>query len=205
VKYRLTKIVFIFLLLILDNNNLFAQYFSTTVDYSNPELKPKKQHSLLYSKTQGEAATYIIIGALVVLLATPTVIYEDKKIYFGLGRELYLAFGKNGEFRISAEYTFIFRNRLKHHFRAAAKYDILSNLERSVWFDSRTFISIGAGYFIDAEGSGIFPEVSAGARIGEGDFYLFPYIKIRHTFMTKKDKPDNTDLSLGMAIGLKLF
>ena len=141
------------------------------------------------------------------MFTTPTFIYEDKKVYFGLGRELSLAFGKKGEFRLSAEYTFIFRSALKHQFRTSLKYDILSNLNKTEWLSERELISLGAGYFIDEQGSGIFPEAAVGYRIGgdDGSIYLYPYLKLRHTFMTKKDKPDNTDFSLGMAIGLKPF
>ena len=156
--------------------------------------------------TQGATDPMIFIGALLIVFATPTVVYENKKIYFGLSRELSLAFGPIGEFRVSAEYSYIFRSALKHHFRASVKYDILSNLSKGDWLDDRGFLSIGAGYFVDSEGSGIPAEISAGYRIGgEGSFYLYPAIKLRHTFMTKKDKPDNTDFSLGMAIGYHLF
>jgi hypothetical protein len=159
------------------------------------------------NNTGSNANSYLFIGSLVVLFTTPTFIYEDNKVYFGLGRELSLTFGKKGEFRLSAEYTFIFRSSLKHHFRASAKYDMLSNLTETEWISEREFVSIGAGYFIDEGGNGIFPEVAVGYRIG-GDgsiIYFYPYMKLRHTFMLKKDKPDNTDFSLGMAIGFKPF
>ena len=146
--------------------------------------------------------SYILIGTAVVLLVSPTFIIEDKKFYFGLSRELCLGFGKEGEFRISAEYTFIFRSNLKHHFRAALKYDILSELNRGAWLDTRSYVSIGAGYFLDAGGIGFSPELSAGIRIGADEgFNLYPYIKLRHTFMLKKEKPDNSDFSLGIAFG----
>lgn len=148
----------------------------------------------------------VMVGTAAVLLLTPTLIYENKKLYFGIGRELCLAFGKKGEYRLSAEYTFIFRSSLKHHFRAALKYDILSDLNRGAWLDSRSYVSLGAGYFIDADGIGFSPEVSPGIRLGADEgFNLYLYAKLRHTFMTKKDKPDNTDLSIGMAIGFKPY
>jgi len=158
-------------------------------------------------KQTSSANLYYIIGTLIVLFTTPTFIYEDKKVYFGLGRELSLAFGRKGEFCLSAEYTFIFRSVLKHHFRASLKYDILSNLNITEWLSERELISIGAGYFIDEQGSGIFPEAAVGYRIGgdDGNIYLYPYLKLRHTIMTKKDKPDNTDFSIGMAVGFKPF
>jgi len=159
-----------------------------------------------YLHKQSNANSYLFIGSIAVLFSTPTFIYEDKKVYFGLGRELSLAFGKKGEFRLSAEYTFIFRTRLKHHFRVSGKYDILSNLNTTEWISEREFISIGTGYFLDEDGNGIFPEIAAGYRIGgNGSIYFYPYMKLRHTFMVKKEKPDNTDFSLGLAIGFKPF
>lgn len=163
------------------------------------------QKNELIDKTQGASDAYVLIGALVILLAAPSIVYENKKVYFGLGRELSLAFGNFGEFRISAEYSFIFRRNLKHQFRTLLKYDILSGLNRGEWLSMREFISIGAGYFVDAEGSGIPAEISTGFRIGEGSLYLYPCIKLRHTFMTKKEKPDITDFSLGMAFGFQPF
>jgi hypothetical protein len=156
------------------------------------------------TRKANEFENAIAVGAL--LLITPTLGYENKKLYFGVGRELCLAFGKKGEFRLGAEYTFIFRSNLKNHFRVSMKYDFLSELNRGAWLDARSFVSVGAGYFLDASGIGFFPEVSAGIRIGADEgFCLYPYLKLRHTFMTKKDKPDNTDLSLGMAIGIIPF
>lgn len=185
-------------------------FFTSGYSFSQP-LKISHNGNQLHLKsdklsTGSNADGYLIIGSIVVLTLTPTVIIENKKVYFGLGRELSLVFGKKGEFRISGEYTYVFRNELKSHIRASVKYDILSKLSIGEWIDEREFFSIGAGYFADTDGSGIFPEITAGFRIG-GDtwLYLYPYIKARHTFMLKKDKPDNTDFSLGLAIGFKPF
>lgn len=200
---RIFSVKFISILLILfTSSTLFSQ--------NTIKLKPGtntffiKQNYL--NKTQSGADEYIFIGSVVLLTLTPTVVFEDKKFYFGLGRELSMVFGKHGEFRISAEYTFVFRSSLNSQIRAAFKYDFLSGLTHSEWIDQREFISIGAGYFTDTKGSGISPEISAGFRIGaDGGTYLYPYAKLRHTFMLKKDKPDNTDFSLGLAIGFQLF
>ncbi len=199
------NILIIFLFIFLLSSIIYSQNISHPNLNTSVKLRFNIKDNYLH-KTQGAADPAIFIGAIVVLFATPTLVYENKKIYFGLSRELSLAFGKIGEFRVSAEYSYIFRSELKHHFRASMKYDILSKLTRNEWFDERDFFSIGAGYFIDADGGGIFPEVAAGFRIGsDGGIYLYPAIKLRHTFMTKKDKPDNTDFSLGMIIGYQLL
>lgn len=195
----------VFSLLFLFNSGIYSQNIITL--NQNAPVTPLSNLKINYlHNTQGASDQAIFIGAIVIMFATPTLVYENKKIYFGLSRELSLAFGPIGEFRVSAEYSYIFRSELKHHFRASVKYDVLSKLTKDEWISERDFFSIGAGYFIDAEGNGIFPEISAGFRIGDnGGFYLYPELKLRHTFMTSKDKPDNTDLSLGMAIGYHLF
>ncbi len=193
--------VFLPFFLVLENTFSQVQESNEKKDVSGlHSLSTGRKHVL--SDKHGEL---IFTGAIVILIATPTLVLENKKVYFGLSRELSLAFGKNAEFRISSEYTFIFRRNLKHQFRAAVKYDILAELDRGEWFSTREFISIGAGYFLDEEGIGIPAEISAGIRVGEESYYLYPYVKLRHTFMTRKVKPDNTDFSLGMAIGYQPF
>ncbi len=199
------NILIIFSLLLLAGNNIYSQNYNIT-NPGNTVHPGLHLNSNNLHKTGGAANTEILIVAFLVLAATPTLVYENKKFYFALSRELSFVFGRTGVFRISAECSYIFRRALKLHFRTALKYDILSKLTRDEWADERDFFSIGAGYFIDAEGSGFFPEISAGFRIGgDGSFYLYPGIKLRHTFMTKKDKPDITDFSLGMAIGFQPF
>lgn len=199
------NILIIFSLSLLIGNSIYSQTLSTHNNRIPSLLRLHLKNSYLH-KAQGAADPAVFIGAMVILVATPTVIYENKKVYFGLSRELSLLFGKTGEIRISAEYSFIFRRELKHQFRAVLKYDFLSKLDKGDWFDERNYLSVGCGYFADEEGIGIPAEVSGGFRIGgDGNYFLYPYIKLRHTFMTRKGKPDNTDFSLGMAIGYKPF
>lgn len=200
---RIFSVKFINILLILFTSfTLYAQNsFKLNPGADAPFIK---QNYL--NKSQSSADQYIFIGSVVFLTLTPTVVFENKKFYFGLGRELSLVFGKHGEYRLSAEYTFVFRSSLNSQIRAVFKYDILSGLTHSEWIDQREFVSLGAGYFTDTRGSGISPEISAGFRIGsDGGTYIYPYAKLRHTFMLKKDKPDNTDFSLGLAFGFQLF
>lgn len=145
------------------------------------------------------------LGTLILVsVLNPIVVYENKKIYIGTTRELTLGFGKYTRYRVSIEYSFIFRSFLKHHFRASAKYDIQLGRSRGKRLIEQTVISIGAGYFIDKEGSGIFPEVSIGFKLGEL-LLIYPHIKLRHTFMLQKTKPDITDFSIGAALGYRIF
>lgn len=190
-----------FLLVLLMSQDAFSQGLQNYGEKNVICLSLSPGRTALSDKT-GEL---IFTGAIVILVATPTLILENKKVYFGLSRELSLAFGKDAEFRVSAEYTFVFRRNLKHQFRTAVKYDILAELDRGEWFSTREYISIGAGYFLDEEGIGIPAEISAGIRVDEENWYLYPYAKLRHTFMTRKIKPDNSDISIGMGIGYQPF
>ncbi|MCC7159098.1 MAG: hypothetical protein IT281_06145 [Ignavibacteria bacterium] len=154
--------------------------------------------------SDGNGLTFRLGVLIIVSALNPIVIYENKHIYVGTTRELTLGFGKYTKYRASVEYSFIFRSFLMHHFRASVKYDI--QLHRSVgeYFDDQSVISIGGGYFADKEGSGVFPEVTAGYKIGE-KLLFFPYAKLRHTFMLQKNKPDITDFSIGAILGYRLF
>lgn len=179
---------------------LLAFYPVHTQQNFAPQNYKLKTHS---SESTGGA---IFLTAFVLVSAfNPIIMLEDKKIYGGLTREFTLGFGKHAEYRISAEYSFLFRTHYKHHLRLSAKYDILSKLSKTEWLDTRQVFSFGAGYFYDGDGSGIFPEFTAGVRIGESKYLLVPYVKLRHTFMLKKDKPDNSDFTVGMIIGIIPF
>src|SRR5438034_3452050 len=97
-----------------------------------------------------KASTYsdIFLGTILfIMVVNPELIYENKKLYFGITRELTLGFGKYGAFRTSFEYSYIFRNELKSQFRTSLKYDILGEFHRSEFLSTRSFFSIGAGYF----------------------------------------------------------
>jgi hypothetical protein len=163
-------------------------------------------HTYKLNSSNTEPGLDLATGSFILLSAVnPLLLYENKKVYFGISREVTMGFGKDGEYRISAEYSFIFRRNLKHHLRFSAKYDILTEVSKSDWLDTRYLISLGAGYFLDADGEGIFPEVTAGVRLWEDKYIMIPYVKLRHTFMVTKNKPGNSDISLGMILGYRPF
>jgi hypothetical protein len=192
-KLKLINLILVFFLL-----QTFCRVYSQHIFPAlNNHLKPRSTES---GGTAIAFTAFVFFSTL-----NPILLLEDKKIYGGLTRELTLGFGKQGEYRISAEYSFLFRTHYKHHIRLSAKYDILTGISRSEWLDTRYVFSTGAGYFYDGNGNGIFPEITAGVRIGESEYLLIPYVKLRHTFMLKKNKPDNSDFSLGMIIGIKPF
>ncbi len=63
-------------------------------------------------------------------------------------------------------------------------------------------ISAGAGYYTDFNSNGIFPEITYGYSIRNHKLLFYPHIKLRHTFITDKEKPDITDLSFGIILGI---
>ena len=173
-------------------------------------LKPlnKTAQSEFIFKKANSSSDILLEAILLIMVVNPELLYENKKLYFGITRELTLGFGKYGAFRTSFEYSYIFRNEIKSQFRTSLKYDILGEFHRGDFLSTRSFISVGAGYFWDSAGDGIFPELAAGFKTSEGnkhEFMLMPYIKIRYTFMITKNKPDNTDFSIGAILGYHLF
>ena len=147
----------------------------------------------------------ISIGVLTVLhLVNPILIYEDKKLYAGFTKELSVGWGKFGEHRTSFEYSLIISGALRHFIRFSYKYDFLlnQNIQPSHILQGTSVVSVGGGYFNDFTGSGVFPELTYGYSIRNHKFLFYPHIKVRHTFMLRKDKPDITDLSFGIIIGI---
>jgi len=147
----------------------------------------------------------ISIGVLTaVYLLNPVVEYTSKKVYAGLTKEFSIGWGKLGEHRTSAEYSLIFGGNIRHYLRFSYKYDFLlaPGIEPSHMLQGTSVISAGAGYFTDFNGEGIFPELTYGYSIRNHKLLFYPHVKLRHTFMITKDKPDITDFSFGIILGI---
>jgi hypothetical protein len=144
----------------------------------------------------------IAIGAILYIL-NPLVIYEDKKIYAGLTKELSMGFGKFGEHRFAFEYSFIFSGNASHQTRLSYKFDLLlkKKIEPSHILQGTGVLSAGAGYFTNFSKQGIFPELTFGYSLRNHKILIFPHVKIRHTFMFKKVDSDITDISFGIILG----
>ncbi len=169
------------------------------------QLKLKNNSADKSKLKKADSPMFALSVFLIIVTVNPIIEYEDKKIHFGITRELTLGFGKNSPVRLSFEYSYIFKSGDRSRFRASAKYDFLSKLSHSEWISTRWFASIGGGYFRDKTGEGVFPEFSAGFRVGDSNFIFQPYAKLRHTFMLTKDKPGITDFSIGAIIGHSFF
>jgi hypothetical protein len=142
------------------------------------------------------------------LIINPEILYENKKVNFGLTKEISLIFPFMNTnviralSRIGTEYTYVFRDGRNHHLRG------FFNLEIPI--EAADYIAItcgiGGGYFTDFKKSGAFPQTSLDAIIPVSDgFALIPYIKLRHTFMFDRTQSDITDFSAGMGFTFMPF
>lgn len=133
----------------------------------------------------------------------PMLVYENKKIDFGLTKEVSVVFpfirtpGFGTIARLGLEYSYVFRSDRNNHLRSFFNVDIPVDAGDFVAFTT----SMGGGVFTDTKKSGIFPQASFNMFVpfGEG-LGINPYIKLRHTFMLDKTQSDITDFSLGIGL-----
>jgi len=175
--------------------------------YSNSlaQFNFENQTGFYDKESKSSSVLPISIGVLTaVYLLNPVVEYTSKKVYAGLTKEFSIGWGKLGEHRTSAEYSMIFGGNIRHYLRFSYKYDFLlaPGIEPSHMLQGTSVVSAGAGYFTDFNGEGIFPELTYGYSIRNHKLLFYPHIKIRHTFMITKDKPDITDFSFGIILGI---
>ena len=142
------------------------------------------------------------LGAILYLI-NPIVLYDDKKVYMGVTKELSVGFGKFGEHRFAFEYSFVFAGNVANHFRLSYKYDLLlkEKIEPSHMLQGMGVVSFGAGWFTNLSKQGVFPEVTFGYSLRNHKLLIFPHIKIRHTIMFRKTDSDITDISFGIILG----
>jgi hypothetical protein len=135
----------------------------------------------------------LLTTALVFNPLNPEVLLENKRVWFGLTKEISL--GKYPFGRLAFEYTYIFRGEDNNHYRVSYNYDI--PIQAGDF--AAAIISIGVGYFTDSKKTGFFPQAGLGILIGVTDNLAADlYVKSRHTFMTDRSRSDITDLSLGI-------
>ena len=132
------------------------------------------------------------VAGIVFLLVNPILVLEDKKIFWGLTKEISYSIFPYG--RLSFEYSFLFRTFNKNHFRLSYNYDLIYQQGRS-WL--MFVISFGAGYFTDTEKKGVFAQSSMGFFIPTPVFIIHPYLKYRYTKAFEKSRSDIHDISLG--------
>lgn len=178
-----------------NNTDEFNSLFET------PELKLKviqNETSLdhvenfrLHKKT--DAPTGMFAGLIFLSFINPILVFEDKKIFWGLTKEISKSFYPYG--RLSFEYSFLFRTFNKNHFRFSYNYDhVFENRSDFVIFT----LSPGAGYFTDTENNGAFVQGSGGLFFPTPVFMGHLYMKYRFTKIFDKNKSDIHDISLGL-------
>ena len=145
--------------------------------------KPKKTDS----------GTYII--AAIILLPGPELLAENKKVYFGLTKEISAGIYPFG--RLAFEYTYIFRSYDRNHFRISYNYDFITETNSYV----ALWLSLGLGYFTDTRNKGFFPQFSGAILIPLDMRVLeavYPYVKTRYTFVRGQGNSNIFDFSLGI-------
>lgn len=170
-------------------SNLYTQDLNLNLKLKDDRtFKPQEG---LYKKADLPISLYLLgIASLI----SPMVVFEDKKVYFALTKEL--SVGKFPYGRLSFEYSYVFRDSNTSHLRFAYNYDIVLLASDFVG----VIASPGAGYFTDTKKNGWFLHASAGPFFGISEFFvLHPYFRYRHTFIKDKNKSDINDISLGAA------
>ena len=175
--------------------------------YSQHSFKPANRISRLENLKLTSGSSFFpvsIAAASIFYIINPIILYENKKLFAGITKEFSIGFGKLGEHRFGAEYSFILGGNVKHHLRFSYKYDMLlkDNIKPSHMFQGTSVISLGAGYFTDYNGKGIFPEVTYGYSIRNHKLLFYPHVKLRYTYMFGKDKINKTDISFGIIFGI---
>lgn len=202
ITYKSAAFIMLFIALNSYSQVNLQQNFSLTKIKLKNSAENKKLPEL-----SGKTSTVlpVSIGVLTAIyLLNPLVEYTDRKVYAGLTKEVSIGFGKLGEHRTAAEYSMIFGGNIRHYLRLSYKYDILlaDGIEPSHMLQGTSVVSVGAGYFTDFKGKGIFPEITYGYSIRNHKLLFYPHVKLRHTFMLTKDKPSITDISFGVILGI---
>jgi len=142
-----------------------------------------------------DAPTGMFAGLILLTFINPIVVFEDKKIFWGLTKEISKSFYPYG--RLSFEYSFLFRTFNKNHFRFSYNYDhVFENRNDWIIF----ILSPGAGYFTDTENNGAFVQGSYGILFPTPVFMGHLYLKYRFTKIFDKNKSDIHDISLGLGL-----
>ncbi|HRJ84049.1 MAG TPA: hypothetical protein PK753_00125 [Ignavibacteria bacterium] len=169
--------------------------------YTPVELKLQEKRGLEFSGVTGstallkksDAPTGMFAGLIFLTFINPIVVFEDKKVFIGLTKEISKSFYPYG--RLSFEYSFLFRTFNKNHFRFSYNYDHVTD-KSGDWIIF--VVSPGAGFFSDTETNGIFVQGSGGMFFPTPLFMGHLYLKYRFTKVFDKNRSDIHDISLGM-------
>ena len=117
-------------------------------------------------------------------------------------KELSLGFGDFGEYRLGAEYSFIFRSNNKSQLRFSGNYDfLLEDLQPSNMLQTSNVLSLGGGFFTDFDANGYFAQSTYGYSIRNDKLLIYPHVKARYTIVPGEDRDNIFDFSFGVIIG----
>lgn len=150
-------------------------------------------NSVLYKNN--DSPTGMFGGLIFLTFINPIIVFEDKKVFWGLTKEISKSFFPFG--RLSLEYSFLFRTFNKNHFRISYNYDHVFD-NRSDWVIF--VVSPGAGYFTDTKNNGAFIQGSGGLFFPTPVFMGHLYLKYRFTKIFDENKSDIHDISLGLGL-----
>ena len=175
--------------------------------YSQQPYEQIKRINYLEHFKQSSSSSFLPVSiavATVFYLINPILLYESKKLFGGITKEFSIGFGDFGEHRMAAEYSLILGGNIKHYLRFSYKYDMLlkDNIKPSHMLQGTGVLSLGAGYFTDFNGNGIFPEVTYGYSIRNHKLLFYPHVKLRYTYVFGKDKINKADISFGIIFGI---
>lgn len=192
------------------NRNIFVFCIIISIwsnTYSQQPYEQVKRINYLEHFKQSSSSSFLPVSiavAAVFYLINPILLYESKKLFGGITKEFSIGFGNFGEHRAAAEYSLILGGNIKHYLRFSYKYDLLlkDNIQPSHMLQGTSVLSLGAGYFTDFNGKGIFPEVTYGYSIRNHKLLFYPHVKIRYNYLFGKDKIDKADISFGIIFGI---
>lgn len=168
---------------------------------SNELYKPESFPSPTF-KDQNSTLPLALGLVLFLYLLNPILLFDDGATV-GLTKELSLGFGELGQYRLGAEYTFLFRENNKSQLRFSANYDYLTtDLEPSNLLQTTGVLSIGGGYFTDFDSHGFFPQLSYGFSIRNHKLLFYPHVKARYTFVNGAERNNMLDFSFGIILGI---
>lgn len=176
-----------------EQNSLFETPELKLKDIQNEASLNHNEKIRLYKKT--DAPTGMFAGLILLTFINPIIVFEDKKIFWGLTKEISKSFYPYG--RLSFEYSFLFRTFNKNHFRFSYNYDHIFE-DGSDWIIFT--LSPGAGYFTDTENNGAFVQGSGGVYFPTPIFMGYLYLKYRFTKIFDENKSDIHDISLGLGL-----
>ena len=200
------KLILSFIILV----TFFVQSYSQSIDSTKFSLLDNTSREKLYNPDVLNSTTFkrenstlpLALGLVIFLYLLNPMILEEDGLAVGMTKELSLGFGDLGQYRLGAEYSFIFRSQNKSQLRFSANYDILTtDLKPSNLLQTTGALSIGGGYFYDFDSHGYFPQVAYGFSIRNHKLLIYPHVKARYTVLTKETRDNIFDLSFGIIIG----